>query len=403
MTAFSVLTTAEARSTAEAIETLRPLSWTSALLARAGERGGLSTENMATLFEVRFGRALHDCGITPVYEHATGVGETSVDFAFDDWNIELLSFDESDAAKAATWEHGVFFGRTLMSPTPPTADEASLDESERRRLSESRKQSPEGETLKAIERIVGKAENGGRPSKFPMPDGRSRSMLVVDARAAGRLDRIDCRQIAYGTSAVPEWARYRWIADDGREFPIIGAFDACNKMRGARHFRERVHFLGIVSEETFEREELQYFIRFYHNPGLFTSERDALSALRTFPLFQPEKTRARRPDLFLHEVFNVQGAIVQFGVVIDGTTAICRAHGDILEDIEKRTLPAGSKQLTEAYQRQEDRLRRLALEKAGRGMVERDGTIFLGPEDLDLLADDDGRGFPRSATMRRRP
>jgi hypothetical protein len=403
VTAFSVLTTAEALSTAEAIETLRSLSWTGALLARAGEHGGLCTENMATLFEVRFGRALHDCGITPVYEHATGVGNTSVDFAFDDWNVELLSLDESDAAKAATWEHGAFFGRTLMSPMPPTADEASLDESERRHRSESRKQSPEGETLKTIERIVGKAQNDGRPSKFPVPDGKSRSMLVVDARAAGGPDRIDCRQIAHGSSAIPEWARYRWIGDDGREFSIIGAFDARNRMRGARHFRERVHFLGIVSEETFDREELQYFIRFYHNPGLFASEGDALSMLRTFPLFQPEKTRARRPDLFLHEVFEVQGTIVQFGTVIDGTTAICRAHGDVLEDIEGRGLPAGSRQMIEAFHRHEDLLRRLALEKAASGMVERDGTIFLGPKDLALLADHEGRALSRAATTRRRP
>ena len=403
MTSFFVLTSAEAVATAEAIETLRSLPWAGALLARAGERGGLTTENMATLFEVRFGRALHDCGIAPIYEHATGVGETSVDFAFDGWNVELLSFDESDAAKAATWNEEPFFGRTLISPTPPTADEMELDETERRRRSDLRKQSPEGETLKAIERIVGKAQNDGRPSKFPEPDGTSRSMLVIDARAQGRPDRIDCRQIAYGTGAVPEWAGYRWIGDDGREFPIIGAFDARNPLRGARYFRERVHFLGIVSEETFEREELQYFIRFYHNPGLFASEGDALSMLRTFPLFQPEKTRARRPDLFLHEVFDVQGAIVQFGVVVDGATAICHAHGDILEDIERRALPAGSRHMTEAFHRREDLLRRLALEKAGRGMVERDGTIFLGPKDLDLLADDDGRAFPRSATMRRRP
>src|ERR1700744_4995113 len=147
---------------------------------------------------------------------------------------------------------------------------------------ESKKQSPEGETLKAIERIVGKAQNGGQPSKFPVPDGKARSMLVVDARAPGEPDRTARRQIAYGVGAVPEWTGYRWIGDDGREYPIIGAFDARNPMRGARHFRERVHFLGIVSEETFEREELQYFIRFYHNPGLFASERDGLWMLGTF-------------------------------------------------------------------------------------------------------------------------
>jgi hypothetical protein len=402
VTAFSVLTTAEALSTAEAIETLRPLSWAVALLARAGARGGLSTENMATLFEVRFGRALHDCGIVPIYEHATGVGDTSVDFAFDDWNVELLSFDESDAAKAATWEHGAFFGRMLMSPAPPTADEASLDESERRRRSESRKQSPEGETLKAIERIVGKAQNGGQPSKFPVPDRKSRSMLVVDARAAGKPDRIDCRQIAYGIGAVPEWAGYRWIGNDGKEFPIVGAFDGRNPMRGARHFRERVHFLGIVSEETFEREELQYLIRFYHNPALFTSEGDALLTLQTFPLFQPQKTRARRPDLFLHEVSEVHDTIVQFGIVVESATAICRAHRDILEDIEKRGLPAGSRQMTEAFHRHESLLRCLALEKATRGLIERDGTIFLGPMDLDLLKHRDGRPLSQPTRARRR-
>jgi hypothetical protein len=228
-------------------------------------------------------------------------------------------------------------------------------------------------------------------------------MLIVDARAAGRPDRIDCRQIAYGTNAVPEWARYRWIGDDGREFPIIGVFDARNKMRGARHFRERVHFMGIVSEETFEREELQYLIRFYHNPALFTSESDALSTLRTFPLFQPQMTRARRPDLFLHEVFEVQDTIVRFGIVIDGATAICRAHRDILEDIERRGLPSGSRQMTEAFHRHEALLRCLALEKAARALIDRDGTIFLGPKDLDLLEHRDGRPLPQPATARTRP
>jgi hypothetical protein len=403
VTSFFVLTSAEAMATAEAIETLRPLSWSGALLQRAGERGGLSTDNMATLFEVRVGRALHDCGVAPIYEHSTGVGETSVDFAFDGWNVELLSFDETDAAKAATWENGPFFGRMLTSPKPPTADETSLNEAERRRRNDLRKQSPEGETLKAIEKIVGKAQNKGRPSKFPAPGGPSRSMLIVDARAHGSPDRIDCRQIAYGTGAVPEWAGYRWIGDDGREFPIVGAFEPRNPLRGARHFRERVHFLGIVSEETFEREELQYFIRFYHNPSLFASEDDAHSVLRTFPLFQPETTRARRPDLFLHEVFEVQGPMVKFGTVIDGAIKICRVHCDLLEDILRHGLTAGSRQMVDAFHRHEGMLRRLALEKAARGMTERDGTIFLAPKDLELLESHEGTAPPRSATVGRKP
>lgn len=384
MTSFVVLTKAEGDATTEAIETLRPLSWARLLLERIQNGGGLVTENMSALFEARFGQALHDCGITPVYEYAAGVGDTTVDFSCADWNVELLAFDETDAAKAATWEEGPFFGRLLSSPEPPTADEARLDDAERQRRRDLRKQSPEGETLKAIERIVGKAQNDERPSKFPVPNGTRRSMLVVDARSFGQIDRWDCRQIAYGAEAVPEWAKYRWLADDGREFPIIGAFDVRNRMRGARLFRERVHFLGIVSEETYEREELQYFIRFYHNPALFSSEADALAALRTFPLFQPEKRRARRPDLFLHEVFDVQGAVVQFGVVIDRRITVCRAHGDILEDIEKRELRVGSDQIVEAFHRHEDLLRGLALEKAKRNLLEADGTIFLAPKDLSL-------------------
>lgn len=400
MTSFFVLTSAEAMATADAIATLRPLPWAKSLIERADERGGLTTENMATLFEVRFGRALHDCGITPTYEHATGVGETSVDFAFDGWNVELLSFDETDAAKAATWDRGPFFGRMMVSPTPPTVDEASLDETERRRRSEMRKQSPEGELLKAIERIVGKAQNGGRPSKFPVPDGASKSMLIIDARAQGRPDCLDCRQIAYGMGAVPVWAQYRWIGDDGREFPIVGAFDERNPMRGARDFRERVHFLGIVSEETYDREELQFFVRFYHNPTLFAADDDALATLRTFPLFQPEKTRARRPDLFLHEVFEVQGTTVQFGIVMEGSIAICRAHRDTLEDIEQRGIAADPGRMAEIFHRHGDLLQWLAREKGRRGLIERDGTIFLTPKDLLLLPANDtcaqsGRRFNR--------
>lgn len=97
VTSFFTLTSAEAMVAAEPIKALRPQSWSGAPLERAGER---------RLFEVRSGRALHDCGVAPFYEHGTGVGETSVDFAFEGWNVELLSFDETDAAKASIWENG---------------------------------------------------------------------------------------------------------------------------------------------------------------------------------------------------------------------------------------------------------------------------------------------------------
>jgi hypothetical protein len=209
----------------------------------------------------------------------------------------------------------------LSSPRPPSPDGQHLDADERQRRRDLRKQSPEGETLKVIERIVGKAQDDGDPAKFPPPDGTHWSMLIVDVRAFGHIDRTDCRQIAYGAGAVPGWARYRWIADDGREFPIAGAFHPGNRMRGANHFRERVHFLGLVSEESYyERDELQYFIRFYHNPARFSSEEEALAVLRSFPLFQPAKTRERRPDLFLHELFEQSDREIRFGIVAGGRT-----------------------------------------------------------------------------------
>ena len=56
-------------------------------------------------------------------------------------------------------------------------------------------------------------------------------------------------------------------------------------MMDTQHFRERVHFLGIVAEETYARDELQYFIHFYPNPHLFGSYEEARGTLAAFPSF----------------------------------------------------------------------------------------------------------------------
>jgi hypothetical protein len=249
-----------------------------------------------------------------------------------------------------------------------------------------RKQSREGETLKTIQRIVGKAGDDGGPSKFPEPDGTHLSMLIVDLRAIGPIDREDCRQIAHGADAVPDYAMYRWIDDDGREIPIVGVFDAVNPMKGANYFRERVHFLGLVEEKTYEREELQYSIRFYHNPNLIPSMEEAKATLRSFPLYQPQKTRERLPEYFLHEVFKVDGGIIQFGTVISGKAVLCHVHRDALEDLEQRGIEMGSDEMIEAFHRHKDDLRELALEKARWGLVESEGTIFIKPDDLKRLS-----------------
>lgn len=385
MTQFFRLSGEEAEASRQAVEVLRPLPWAGELVRRIDHGGGLTNDNRSFLFEARVGRAFHDCGVVPVYEHAAGVGGTSVDFHVAGWHVELLSLDETDAAKAATWEDGPYFGRVLASPRAPAPDEPELHAVERRRRSDLRKQSPEGETLKVIERIVGKAQADGAPTKFPLPDGANWSMLIVDVRAFGPIDRMDCRQIAYGAGAVPDWAKYRWIADDGREFPIVGAFDPANRMKGADHFRNRVHFIGIVAEESYEDDELQYFIRFYRNPALFSSREEALEILRTFPLFQPAKTRERRPDLFLHELFEQSEREIRFGIVADDRTVACHVHLDTLEDLERRSLKPDSEEMLQAFRRNEMALKRLASEMSQRGMVRNDGTIFISPDDLTLI------------------
>jgi hypothetical protein len=107
------------------------------------------------LFEARFALALHDCGIAPEYEYAAGVGETTVDFQFGRWLVELYSLGESDALKAATWETGSFFGRVLMTAPPPCPRETERTEEKRKRDLAILDASAESDALKdAIRREV---------------------------------------------------------------------------------------------------------------------------------------------------------------------------------------------------------------------------------------------------------
>jgi hypothetical protein len=281
MTQFFMLSTREATATQLALDVLGGESWATKLVARVAEGGGLSTANMPLLFEARFGLALHDCGIAAQYEYAAGVGETTVDFQFGRWLVELYSLDESEALRAATWERGPFFGRVLMTVPPPRpgeeertkeklkrdlalldasaesdalkdairrevlAEHAKMCEQQDQMQKQSFKQSPGAEIVKAIQRVVGKVNPDGQATKFPIPNGSQYSMLVVDARSVGAAgpDPQDCRLIAYGADAVSKWTNRHFVDATGRAHLIHGAFDVGNKMRDAKHFRERVHFL----------------------------------------------------------------------------------------------------------------------------------------------------------------
>jgi hypothetical protein len=385
---WTTLTVDEAMATQAAIDILSGCGWARPLLDRIRDAGGLTRENMSFLFEARFALALHHAGIAPIYEFPTGVGGTSVDFAFGPWRVELLSLGETDAARKATWERPPYVGRILSSPRPPASNEGEIDPEERDRRREERKQSPEGETLKAVERIVSKAGDVKTPSKFPAPDGQTWSMLVVDMRTfgSGHADDWDFDRIAWGAAAVPQYVRHTWFGDDGRAYPVLGIFNPANPMGGARHFRERVHFVGFVGERLYARDELQYAIRFYANPNLLCEDA-ARRILTVFPLYQPDKIRERMPERFLEEYFRqISKEVIQHAVVIDGRPVRYHVHNDTLENLEQGCIDPGSAAMLDVFRRHETTLRLVAVAKFRDGLTKSDGTIFIGPKDLRFLA-----------------
>lgn len=160
---WDFLSQREADFTEQVVAALGGQPWAQALLQGIEQNGGMTTANKALLFEARFAYGLHQAGIAPQYEDA-GEGNSTLDFGFTSgqqgWLVELMRLEETQAAEAATTtetdEHGVsWFGRLLST----TADDP--------------RQSEEGETLKAVERICQKCERNGQPHKFPAPDGDS--------------------------------------------------------------------------------------------------------------------------------------------------------------------------------------------------------------------------------------
>lgn len=270
--ALHTLSESEANATNDAIAILSSLPWAKPLLQNVNNRGGLTSANMPLLLEVRFARALHDAGKKPDYEQQGGEGNSRVDFTFGSdpsWLVEIFSLGETKAAEAATWSNGKGFGRTLASPSATQA----------------RTESEEGETLLAIQRIVGKISDGERPSKFPPPQDNRFAMLVVDMRTflhGG--DRGDYEQIAYGAAAVPPSTQRTWPRENGTRVPMIGAFDPSNPMRGAAHFRKRVHFIAFIAERSYCSGEIAEGMRYAPNWALFGNEDKAKAALRSFPL-----------------------------------------------------------------------------------------------------------------------
>jgi hypothetical protein len=286
----------EVDATNAAVEMLGRQVWAQSMIARLQREGGCSKANMPLMFEIRYGLALHDCGLSPVYEYPTGVGKTSIDFMVDAearWLIEAYSLAETDAAIAATWSKGEFFGRVLQSPRPIDGVE-KLAVAERHRRLEEQKQSVEGETLQTVEQLLSKVSDGKTPLKFPAPAANTYTLLVVDARTLfqGHADKGDLDQIAFGADAVPAEYKCYWPGRDGSLIPIRGFFDEENRSAKAHHFQERVHFVTFIIEKTYERDELGMIGRYIANPHLFDSKESAEEVLATFPLYVKARARA---------------------------------------------------------------------------------------------------------------
>lgn len=183
------LTPKEAQRTERAIAELSAVPWARSLLARLNDAGGIRSENMPLMFEVRFAQELHREGMTAEYEFAAGVGDSTIEFRLPTtppWLIELLSVRTSDAAKRAIRKVGMIYEQ-LLGPIP-----------------EDPARSEGGEMITAEQKIGEKVFANGRPTKFPALDGSLR-LILTDIR--GYLDEggdvLDYRQMAYGNHGIP--------------------------------------------------------------------------------------------------------------------------------------------------------------------------------------------------------
>jgi hypothetical protein len=265
------LSVEEAEYTQRAIDALQRVAWARSLLHRVETEGGLTSANMPLLFEVRFAYELHLAGVTADYEHATGIGDSTVDFRIQgkrEWLVELVSLRETEALKKGTRQSGQFFESILITGGVG-------------------KQSEEDEMMTAQGKIGEKVFQNGKPSKFPLQSA-AMHLILVDMR--GYLgdggDSIDYQQMANGASAVsPDnaFAIHRW---NGR--PILGLFEQAKKhpLRAAPTMQERVHFLGFISEAEYREREIRDQAYYRPNPRLLPTPESQLEACRTYPLLK---------------------------------------------------------------------------------------------------------------------
>jgi hypothetical protein len=270
---FDTFTEREAERMKTILAELASEPWAQAVLNDVRQKGGLVGKNMANFFELRFGHALHEAGFGVEYE-VPGEGASILDFGFtskgQSWKVEMMRLQETKAGKAATKtgvdEHGGRWARQILSSD-----------------NKDKKQSPEGETLKAVQRICQKCESGGKPHKFPKPD-KALHVILVDLRTfKNGGDVHDRMHIGLGGEYVKEPFRMYWGEGEKRKL-ISGVFGPRTKVNGSTEARERVHFIGFVRERSFQPGELATVTQFVANPLLFKDATAVKVAIDTWPL-----------------------------------------------------------------------------------------------------------------------
>jgi hypothetical protein len=278
---FDFLTGREADYTQSVMDELAKTPWAKPLVDDVNATGGLTGENKAKLFELRFGHGLDKAGIVPRYE-TPGEAQSTLDYGFTsggrDFLVEMMRLEETDAVRAATKIEKFADGAVM------TSRRLGTDATDKR-------QSEEGETLKAVQRICQKFESDGKPHKFPVP-GAATHVLLVDFRTflLDGGDEYDRVHVGLGGDLVTNEAHRRYW--EGKL--ITGVFSPKTNVRGAAEARQRLHFIGFVNEKSYEEGAFGPAIQFIANPHLFKTSEQARAALAGWPLGEPNILNAAK-------------------------------------------------------------------------------------------------------------
>jgi hypothetical protein len=235
-----------------------------------------------SFFELRCALDVHGQRLTPNYEYPT-LGGSSVDFEINangcQFLIEIVATNQTDSMTERTQRISEY---AKMVATDPVQELRKV----------------QGKIVRKVAKKVGKTEIY-KPHKFPKPEegGSIVNVLIADTRGftgGDHLEQYERIQLVWGSL---EYAQSGGSALN--HYGLSGLFDPSKEGEEARLFRERIHLLGLVSEETFGPGEVIRQTRFYENP--FLADRE--EPLSKFPL-----RSSAEPDPYGKLPANQQGA-----------------------------------------------------------------------------------------------